>query len=30
MANGKTVPQACQEAEVRTQPYYRRRGKSVG
>ena len=25
MANGKTTPQACKEAEIHTQTYYRRR-----
>ena len=25
MANGKTAPQACQEAEIHTQTYSRRR-----
>ena len=26
MANGKTTPQACKEAEIHTQTYYRWRG----
>ena len=29
MANGKTAPQACKEAGIHTQTYYRRWGKSV-
>ena len=30
MANGKTVPQACKEAEIHTQTYYRWRKEYGG
>ena len=30
MANGKTAPQACKEAEIRTQTYYRWRKQYGG
>ena len=28
LANGKTTPQACKEAEITAQTYYRYRGKN--